>query len=710
MAKKARPEKIGPQRRAFALRADDFSLDKNARTMRISFSSEEPVEMWYGTEILDHSAGAMRTDGARQESMPLLFNHNMDDLLGIVESVEIQKKRGYAQVRFGKDPRGDWAMAQVEDGILVNSSFLYRVYEWVEDVEEDTLTATDWEPYELSLVTVPADPSVGVGRASSDAENPVSISQRAIERTGAMTMSEAAAASAVEKGAAPAAASIDLNEVRREAAEGERKRVSEISGLAARFGLGEAFVEEHRVKGSTIEQARASALDAVDSQRKNADGIAAGERARVTEIEAIGKRFNLPREFVEKHATGKTSIENVRGLALEYLSARGEQKPLSSAVVDMTAREASKYSIRAAILAAASNDWKEAGFEREVSGEIQKKRGLSPQSGASFFMPTNLPFQVNGAPRSRLLNQRAIYQVGTAAQGGNLVEAELLASDFIEVLRNLTVTGQLGARYLAGLVANINIPRQNAQTATYWVGESVALTEAEATFDQVQLRPHVVGALSNMSRLTLQQTTPAIEQLVREDLLEVSALALDAAALYGTGSSAQPTGIANTTNVGSVVGGTNGANWTFDFMVNLYAAPLVANAPQANLAFALNAKTKGYLATLKSTTGSYLWQPGRSVSKEIPDEIVGYRYAVSNQLPWNLTKGTSSGICSMAMFGNWQELIIGEWGVTEIMVNPYDSTGFTTGDIVIRAFQTVDVGLRHPASFAVMSDGLTPGF
>jgi hypothetical protein len=44
------------------------------------------------------------------------------------------------------------------------------------------------------------------------------------------------------------------------------------------------------------------------------------------------------------------------------------------------------------------------------------------------------------------------------------------------------------------------------------------------------------------------------------------------------------------------------------------------------------------------------------------------------------------------------------------MVNPYDSTGFTTGDVLIRAFQTVDIGLRHPASFAVMSDGLTPGF
>jgi HK97 family phage major capsid protein len=219
-----------------------------------------------------------------------------------------------------------------------------------------------------------------------------------------------------------------------------------------------------------------------------------------------------------------------------------------------------------------------------------------------------------------------------------------------------------------------------------------------------------VGALSKMSRLTLLQTTPAIEQLVREDLLLVEALAVDAAALYGTGSSSQPTGITSTSGIASVVGGTNGSLATFDMMIQLYAAPLVANAPQANLAYAINAKTKGYLATLKSSTGQYLWNPTQGVAGASPSALVGYNYAVSNQLPSNLTKGTATAVCSMAIFGNWQELLIGEWGVTEIMVNPFDSTGFANGDVVVRVFQTVDVGLRHPASFAAISDMLTTGF
>jgi len=382
-----------------------------------------------------------------------------------------------------------------------------------------------------------------------------------------------------------------------------------------------------------------------------------------------------------------------------------------SAAITLSAREKGKYSLRAAILACVTNNWADAGFEREISTTLEKSCSLSPR-GIGFFMPTNLPFQVSGTRASSLLpgiNQRAIYQVGSGT-GGNVVGTELLAADFIEVLRNRTVTGQLGAKFLSGLVQNIDIPRQDSQTQTYWVGESVALTEAEATFDQVQLRPHVVGALSKMSRLMLQQSTPAIEMLVREDLLLVEALAVDAAALNGTGSSAQPTGIANTAGVGSVIGGTNGADLLFDFLIQLYATPLVANAPQENLGFAMNAKCKGYLASLKADTGQYLWQPQQSIAGATPDSVVGYKYAVSNQLPYNLTKGSSSGICSELIFGNWQELLIGEWGVTEILVNPYDSTGFTTGDVSVRVFQTVDVGLRHPASFSVMSDALTPGF
>lgn len=672
MTIKKRPEYLGPQSRAVAFR--DGSVNVEARTAELSFSSNQPIDMWYGTEILAHSAEAVRQSGARQQSMPLLFNHDANDLLGAVESIRIDQAtgKGYATVRFGKDARGDWALSQVADRILTNVSFMYRVFKWEEDTEAETLTATDWEPYEISLVTVPADPSVGVGRSSGATENAVTLVKRSstVKETIVMTDEEKKAAAAAAAGASAGGSNVVDIEVARKAA-------------------------------------------AVEAS--------AGERKRITEINAMCRTHGLSAEFSDKLIADNASIDGARTAVLEEIAKRQKkQEPASGAGTggpDMTDGEKREWSLTRAVNAALTGDWTRAGFEREVSQSIAKTLGKDPRDQRAFFMPLNIPFrmpaseaQVERAQRMVEMGQRAPYLVGTPAQGGNIVQTQLLYDNFIEVLRNQSVTAQLGATILSGLVGNVNIPRQNAATATYWVAESGAPTEAEVTFDQVQLRPKTVAALSKMSRLMLLQSTPAIEQIARQDLLAQIILGIDLAAISGSGASNQPTGIVNQAGVGSVVGGANGANWTFDNFIQLYSAPRVANAPQASLGYAINAKTYGYLSTLKATTGQYLWMPQGGITQAPGDQLRGYRYAVSNQLRSNLTKGTSAGICSEAVFGNWQELIIGEWGTLEIAVNPYDSTGFTTGDVLIRAFQTIDIGVRHPVSFAVMSDGLTPGF
>jgi HK97 family phage major capsid protein len=430
--------------------------------------------------------------------------------------------------------------------------------------------------------------------------------------------------------------------------------------------------------------------------------------ATVIETELRKETIMTPEEIGDLSFVGDKIQRMIQANANGARSA----SPAAQILDGMTNHEIHGVSIVRAVNAILKNDWKNAGLERSVSDTMSKELNR-PVGANAFLFPTFLPHQVRGANRSRFLDyasQRAIYQVGTPAQGGNIVGTELLAASFIEVLRNATVTGQLGARFMTGLVGNVDLPRQNSQTSVTWVGESAALTESEATFDKVSLRPHTVGALSKMSRLMLLQSTPAIEQLVRDDLLETSAIAVDAAALFGTGSSSQPLGIINTSGVGAVIGGTNGAALTFDMLVSLYAQPLIANAPMESLGYAFNGKTKGFLATLKASTGQYLWNPTQSIAGPSPNQVLGYKYGISNQLPSNLTKGTSSGICSSLVFGNWQELLIGEWGVTEIMVNPYGAPDFAQGDVAIRAFTTVDVGLRHPASFAIQTDALTPGF
>jgi HK97 family phage major capsid protein len=459
----------------------------------------------------------------------------------------------------------------------------------------------------------------------------------------------------------------------------------------------------------------------------NAGGTATGtqptdpvavERARTEEIVALGRAHSLPLDQVHGMIQRGLDIAAARGEVLANILARG-QGPVASLGgtngPDLTDKEKRKYSFLRALQAQLSKDWAHAGFEREVSNDIAKRQGKGTEG---FFVPNNLPFAPDEEHLRayQMLSQqgrvqsRAPYLVGTAGQGGNLVATNLLYESFVEVLRNQLVTALLGARYLTGLVGGIDIPRQISQTGGYWVGESSAPTESEATFDKVSLRPKTVGALSKMSRLMLLQATPAIEMLARQDMLAVIGLAIDLAALSGSGSSNQPTGIVNQSGVGSVVGGTNGANLSFDNLIQLKYATKFANAPQGAAAFAMNSKAIGYLSTLKATTGQYLWDPQGGLTADSPDRVKGSPYAESQQLRSTLTKGSASGICSELVYGNWQELFIAMWGVTEVMVNPYDSTGFTTGDVLVRAFQTCDIGVRHGASFSVMSDALTPGF
>lgn len=658
MTIRERPQTLGPQRRALTLRADGVgTVDTEARTMRFPFSSEEPCDMWYGTEVLSHQKGAMRV-GSRQGSMPLLFNHNRDDLLGIVEQIELgTDARGYCTVRFGKDERGGWAMQQAADGILVNASFMYRVFKFEEDVEEETLTATDWEPYEISLVTVPADPTVGVGRSHGEDEQSVEITRRS-------TIPPATADN--QEQTMFKKRHILMNE--------------ELGGAAGGSG-GTAVIDEPKARARGAED----------------------ERKRISEIDAMCRSHQVPDDVRTGLIQKGASIEEARGAVLDLKLKQASERTASlgnGAAPDLSEKEKAKYSMMRAINAVINQTWKDAGFELEVSNDIAKRMGKDTQG---FFMPTNIPFYAHQGERSA-------YAVGTAGSGttgGTLVATNLLAGSFIEVLRNKARVLQLGATVLSGLVGNVDIPRQTGASSTFWVTEGGNLTESEATFDKVSLALKTIGTYSAVTRQMLMQGTPDIEMLARADLIAQIALGIDAAALHGAGSGGEPTGIANISGIGSVVGGTNGATLTIDHLIDLETAITSANAPEDNLAYIANAKTVGWLKKSKSTTGQYLWTNSPLGQRSAtPGEINGYPVARTNQARSNLTKGSSSGVCSELTFGNWAELLIGEWGTLEIVPNPYDATLFKQGGVLLRAMQSLDVAVRHAASFSYMSDAL----
>ena len=683
------PKTLAPQCRTITLRLlatgarAAAEVDADTRTVELAFSSEEPVDMWYGTEILSHAPGAMRT-GQRQLSMPLLFNHCMGDLLGIVERIWIDADRiGRALVRFGRDERGEWAMQQVRDGVLVNVSFMYRVFKWLEDQEANTLTAVEWEPYELSLVTVPADPSVGVGR-SADA---------ATENSVELILARAATP-------APAAQSpqLEQSDMKKKFARSRVQNAVDELNNGGGSGAG-------GVTGTVITPGATSPEEAARQQQQRG---AEAERTRIAEIEAICRKYSLPDELRTGMIQKGASAEQARLAAADHvlLRAKSEAKPSAdfgdTHNPDMTEREKARYSMIRAVNAALSGDWKKAGFELECHNAIGQRLGRGPQNEKGFFIPTNIPFAA----------QRATYTVGTVGSGtagGTLVANNLLAGSFIEVLRNKAKVMQLGATVLSGLVGAVTIPRQTGQSSTYWTAEGVNTTQSEATFDSVTLNMKTIGTFSQITRNMLMQSTPDIDMIARADLLAAIALGVDLAALSGTGSGGQPLGIGNTAGVGSVIAGTNGAAVSIDHLIDMETQVMAANAPEEALAYLCNAKTVGSLKKLKSTTGQYLWSNSPNGQRGgTPGEINGYPVARSNQARSNLTKGTSANVCSEGFFGAWPELMVGEWGVVEIVPNPYDPAVYKNGGILLRVLQSIDIGVRHAASFATVSDWLTP--
>ena len=578
------------------------ALSEEDRTLSMSFSSETPVERWFGTEVLKHGDGNMRY-GTRQTSMPLLYNHNRDDVIGVVEDVWIKESRGYAKVRFAKNDRGEEILNLVKDGILTNVSFAYRVYDFQEE-KGDNYIATDWEPLEVSIVTVPADASVGIGRSMEKVASP-----EAEAGTPAISTKELTMSNQDQK--------IDVDQVRESAATAERSRITEITAMCAAHGIDAAQRDAWVAEGVSIADARAKAL------------------------EAIGKRSAKP-------------------------AAKAPENP------DFQKRDLSKYSICRAIQATITGDWSKAGLEREMSQECAR---LAGRESEGFFMPTQI-------------RSDTPYITSTPAAAGNLVATNLMAGSFIDMLRNNAIIMRMGARMLTGLVGNVAIPRQTGATQTYWIAEGAAITESEGTFDLVPLSPKTVGALSMMTRQMIQQSTPDIEMLVRNDLAKVMALAIDSAAISGTGQNNQPTGILNTSGIGSASG------FTIDVLIDLETAVSEANAEADGMAYIARPSVIGVLKKLKDKNDRPLWYQAPGAQPGTPGQVNGYNFYKTTQMPND-----------KILFGNFSDLIIGQWGALEILPNIYGA-GYRSGGVEIRAMQTVNMAIRHPESFAAATGSI----
>lgn len=423
-----------------------------------------------------------------------------------------------------------------------------------------------------------------------------------------------------------------------------------------------------------IKQQGGSSMD--EPTKKTTEQILQDERERIKAIEKNAERFagnipNIKQLKEEAIINGASELEFNSTLLKNF----NENKPLTQPVgdIDLPKSDLEKYSLMKALRAQLTKDWKEAGLEKAVSDAIAKKAEKAPQG---IFIPQTI---LNKGLRSSLaMNQRAAMTTTNAA---GIIATELDDNLWISLLRNKMVCRQAGAKVLSGLVGNLDIPKQLTPGAFQWVAEQGVGTQTNLGVSKLSLTPKDGWAQQIYGRRTFLQTTPSIEALMFEDLLQLEALGLDFAGLSGPGVNS-PTGITNTSGVGSVVFGVAGT-LTWDKIVAFETAVEVANADVPSMGFVTNPRVKGKAkTTLKSATvaAGYLMD-GK--------ELNGYPLFVTNQ--------TAAGII---IFGDFSQLLFAEWGLVDIQVNPYSDNG----DVKLTLFVTADVGVRYPGAFAVSTN------
>jgi HK97 family phage major capsid protein len=286
---------------------------------------------------------------------------------------------------------------------------------------------------------------------------------------------------------------------------------------------------------------------------------------------------------------------------------------------------------------------------------------------------------------SSLFEKRATQ---TTTSNASVVPDDFKSSEFVGLLRNSLLVKQLGARVLPGLRGDTVIPKQTGTATAYWIAEGDSLTESGVTFSSIKLEPRHVGALSSLSRQLIQQANPAIEQLVRDDFSQVVSLAVDAALLHGAAADDQPVGILNVSGIQTANLAT--LSWA-NVIAMLEKLGLENITPNAWIA-STKAATKLKTTLVAASAGSeFLMQGGRMADLPVH---------AANQL---LDKGTTTKTGRL-IAGDFSQLVIGEWGATEILANPYAAGYFEKGDVQLRILHTMDAVVRHPKAFVVADD------
>lgn len=311
------------------------------------------------------------------------------------------------------------------------------------------------------------------------------------------------------------------------------------------------------------------------------------------------------------------------------------------------------------------------GAEAEFAAEAERRSGRKAQG---VYVPMSL------------LEKR----VQTTTTGNDLVGTDLRADQFISPLRASLMARRLGVRVLSGLSGNVAIPRQTATQTVGWVAENSNVSDGDLTFDTVSLAPKHAGGVTEMSRQLIQQSSPDIEQIVRDDIAYMLARAVDSALIVGGGSN-EPVGVLATSGIQTA----NLATLSWANVLAMAAKIELENAMSPSTCWLGSPEVKVKLASTTKVTsdaGAGFLLDG--------DRMVNMPAFFTTQVP----RKTGSPDKLRLIYGDWSQVLLGIWSELDILVNPFDSTAYARGGVKLRAMATVDIGVRQPKAFVHAED------
>ena len=307
------------------------------------------------------------------------------------------------------------------------------------------------------------------------------------------------------------------------------------------------------------------------------------------------------------------------------------------------------------------------GAEAEYHQETERRTGRKAQG---VFVPASL------------FEQRA----NTTTTNADLVPTMHRGDLYIAPFRDALLARRLGVRVLTGLTGNLSIPKYGDALTGGWVAEGGALSEGNMSSDSVTLAPKHVGGYTEMSRQLIQQSSPAIEQLVRDDLAFMVAKHIDAALIEGGGTN-EPKGVLTTTGIQTA----NLATLSWANVLAMLQKLDLVNATAANIVASTKVKAK-LAGTLKATgIAGYLMEGGRMADLPV---------YFTNQLK----EKTGTPNTGRLIAGDWSQVMLGVWSELDILVNPFAEAPYKRGGVLVRAMATCDVAVRHPEAFVVAED------